>query len=97
MSNLLTEIAWGIVNGGTGLLVNGRGAQASKGPGVDQYRIFLSENRTLDDNEMMLTLTPISIGDGVMAAQEAGTDDTKKRSNFRGRGYPSRCRLYVQD
>lgn len=85
MSNTLTTTAWGLVDGNSGLIVKGRGAEVSK-TGAGTYTIALSSGLQLDNDEMMITLTISSTGAGSTIQLDSGTDSVKTVKTYNATG-----------
>ncbi len=61
MSNsILTTIAWGVVDGASGIADNSRGIATSARTSDGSYTLTMEEGFLLDNNEMMLTVIPTS-------------------------------------
>ncbi len=84
MSELFRDLAWGIVDGATGNLVAGRGCTTERIV-AGSYEIALSEGRAVDDNEMMITVTPIDPAN-LHANSNTGTDTVKSVMTFNTAG-----------
>ncbi len=83
-SSLFRDLAWGVVTGATGVLVNGRGCTVVR-TGAGEYEITLSEGLAVADSETMMTVTPID-PTNLHANFDVGTTTVKKVKSFNTAG-----------
>lgn len=92
---MLDIIAWGIVDGGSGVPNNFRGVVTVSRTGVGAYTLTLDDGILLDNGEMMLTVTP-QTAIATIVQSGGGTDSAKFIKMFDAAGAPSDRDFYFE-
>lgn len=95
MGEMLTTIAWGIVDGATGVLLAGRNIAVNR-LGVGDYELVLPDDGGVDDLEMMITVQGRSFNFLRFFLAESTNDFTKRVQVFSTAGLPADGEFYFE-